>query len=75
MWLELASAELQISRGLRIIIDNYSYFSMKTYVMTAHENGLGKTVLMKGHNIYFKGVIWIIIPLSLLIWSTGLSIE
>ena len=38
---------------------------------------LGKTVLMMGHNICFKGVIWKIIPklslLPLLIWTTGNS--
>ena len=31
---------------------------MKTYVVTPHKNSLDETVLMKGHNIHFKGVIW-----------------
>ena len=34
---------------------------MKTYVVTPHWNCLGKTILMMGHNIGFKGVIWKII--------------
>ena len=38
------------------------------------ENRLSEMVLMTGHNICFKGVIWKIIPkltlLPLLIWST-----
>ena len=48
--------------------------SMKTYVLTPHNNRLGETVLMMGHIICFNGKIWIIIPklflLPLLIWST-----
>ena len=43
--------------------------------MTTHENRLDKTVLMMGHKILFKGVIWKIISklslFSLLIWSTA----
>ena len=39
----------------------YSYFSMKTYVVTHHLNRLDETVQMMGHNIHFKGVIWKII--------------
>ena len=53
---------------------------MKTYVVTPHLNRLNETVLMTGHNICFKGVIWKIIPklslLPLLSWSTDhLSIQ
>ena len=44
-------------------MDNHSssYFSTKTYVVTPHLNHLDETVLMMGHNIRFKGVIWKII--------------
>ena len=60
-----------------IIGDNFSYFSMKPYVVTPHLNRLGETVHMMGHNIRFKGAIWKIIPkfflLSLLIWSTEVA--
>ena len=38
---------------------------MKTYVATLHYNRLGGTrgdVLMMGHNIHFKGVLWKLIP-------------
>ena len=33
--------------------DNFSYFSLKPYVVTPHLNRLAETVQMKGHNIYF----------------------
>ena len=35
-----------------IIEDNFSYFSLKPYVVTPHLNHF-KTVQMKGHNIRF----------------------
>ena len=48
---------------------------MKTCFMASHSNRRAETVLMMGHNIYFKGVIGKIIPklsrLPLLIWSTA----
>ena len=54
--------------------DIFSYFSMKTYDVTPHQNRLDETVLKMGHKICFYGEIWLIIPklslLSLLIWST-----
>ena len=31
--------------------DNFSYFSLKVYVVTPHRNRLVETVPMKGHNI------------------------
>ena len=34
---------------------------MKTYVVTSPQNRLSKTVLMMGHNICFKEVMWTII--------------
>ena len=67
--------ELLIRRGIE---DNsktiFSYFALKTYVVTPQQNRLNKMVLMMGHNICFDEEIQIIIPkLSLLtlIWSTG----
>ena len=49
---------------------------MKTYVVTPYKNRLDEPILMMGHNIRFKGVIWKIIPilslLPLLSWSTGI---
>ena len=46
---------------------------MKTMVVTPHFNCLGETILLMGHNILFKGVLWEIIfelsLLPLLIWS------
>ena len=69
-------SELQIRGGTR---DNFSYFSMKTYIVTHHWNCLDETVLMRGHNISFIGKLRktekIIPKLSLvplLICSTGL---
>ena len=45
--------------------------------MTPHQNRLSETVLMRGQNVHFKGVLWKIIPklslLPLLIWSTVTS--
>ena len=37
-----------------IIRDNFSYFSLKPYVVTPHLNRLNKTVQLKGHNVWFK---------------------
>ena len=36
-----------------IIEDNFSYFSLKPYIVTPHLNRLDKTVQMRGHNICF----------------------
>ena len=45
---------------------------MKTYVVTPHENRLGETVLMIGHNVCFKEIIWnIISKLSLYPFLSG----
>ena len=33
--------------------DNFSYFSLKPYVVTPHLNRLDETVQMRGHNIGF----------------------
>ena len=56
---------------LRIL---FSYFSMKTYVVTSHQNHLSERGLMMGHNICLKGLIWKLIPnlslFSLPFWST-----
>ena len=53
----------------------FSYFSMKTYVVTPHLNRLDETVQMMGHKICFCEEMWLIIlKLSLLplfIWNTG----
>ena len=43
-------SELLIGRRLR---DNFSYFSLKPYVVTPHLNCLTETVQMRGHNICF----------------------
>ena len=59
------------------IKDNFSSFSMKTYVVTSHYNRLDETVLMMSHKICFNGkisqltIITILSLLPLLIWSTG----
>ena len=48
-------------------MDNFSYFTMKTYVVAPHKNRLDEMVLMRGHKIRFYGEICLIIPkLSLL---------
>ena len=36
-----------------IIRNNFSYFSMKKYVVTPHLNCLDETVPIRGHNICF----------------------
>ena len=36
-----------------IIGDNFSYFSLKPYVVTPHLNRLDETVQMRGHDIRF----------------------
>ena len=38
-----------------IIEDNFSYFSLKLYVVSPHLNSLDETVQMRGHNICFNG--------------------
>ena len=45
----------------------FFYFSMKTYVVTPHQNHLNEMVLMMGHKICFNGEIWPVIPKSLLL--------
>ena len=37
----------------RVFDDNFSYFSLKPYVMTPHLNCLVKMVQIRGHNIGF----------------------
>ena len=37
-----------------IIEDNFSYFSIKPYVVTPYLNRLVETVQMRGHIIYFN---------------------
>ena len=69
MYMYLCYTELQIRGGIedksKIF---FSYFSIKTYVVTPHKNRLGETVLMVGHKICFYGEICLIIPkLSLLL--------
>ena len=59
---------LQIREGIEDNSRIFFLISEQKHVVTPHENRLGKTVLMIGHNIGFKGVIWKIIPeLSLLL--------
>ena len=36
-------------------MDNFSCFSMKTYVVTHHKNRLNETVPTTGHKIFFGG--------------------
>ena len=68
----------QIRRGTGIILDNYSYFSIKTYFMTHHYNRLIETVLMRGHNICFcleiRKIIFELSSLPPLIWSSALQV-
>ena len=45
-----------------IIEDNFSYFSLKSYIVTPHLNRLNKTVQMRGHNICFYPELTKIIP-------------
>ena len=39
---------------LVMIKDIFSYFCIKTYVVTPHLNRLDETVQMRGHNIWFQ---------------------
>ena len=48
---------------LMIIQDKFSYFSMKTYVVTTHLNGLVKMVEMRGNNICIKPELTKIFPI------------
>ena len=50
VWWSPKGAELNI-RG---VIDDFSYFSLKPYVVTSHLNCLIETVQMRGHNICFN---------------------
>ena len=49
----LCKSRLQIKKGNK---DNseifFSYFSMKTYIVTPHLNRLSETVLLRGHNVF-----------------------
>ena len=45
-----------------IIWDNFSYFSLKLYVVTPHLNRLVETVQIRGHNICFNEELTKIIP-------------
>ena len=47
---------------LMITRDDFSYFSLKSYVVTPHLNCLVKTVQMMGHNICFYAELTKIIP-------------
>ena len=64
-------SELQ-TRGAIDNKDNFSYFSMKAYVVTPHLNCLDEKVLIMDHKICFNGKLWLIISklslLPLLIW-------
>ena len=42
--------------------DNFSYFSLKPYVVTPHLNRLDETVQMRGHTICFYAEFTKIIP-------------
>ena len=72
----LYRTELRITGGgiEAILKITFSYFSLKTNIVTLHLNSLDQMVLIVGHNIHFKVVLWKIIPklslLPLLIWST-----
>ena len=57
---------------LRIFQRYFSYFTTKTYVVIPHLNRFNEMVLLMGHNLCFKEVIWRIIPkLSLLPFLSG----
>ena len=43
----------QSSRYEGVFDDNFSYFSLKPYVVIPHLNHLVKTIQMRGHNICF----------------------
>ena len=45
-----------------IIEDNFSYFSLKPYLVTPHLNRLTETVQMRGHNLCFNSELTKIIP-------------
>ena len=45
-----------------IIQRPFLYFSVKTFLVAPHLNRLAKTVLMRGHKVYFYGHIRKIIP-------------
>ena len=44
--------ELQIRGGIKDNQRFFSYFSLKTYVVTPHLNRLSKTVLMRVHKMF-----------------------
>ena len=58
------------------VCQQVSLFLKKNYVVTAHQNHLSKTVLMRGHNICFNVEIRKIIPKSslLLLLSGALDV-
>ena len=47
---------------LMIMGDNFSYFSLKPYVVTPHLSRLDETIQMRGHNICFYAKLTKIIP-------------
>ena len=63
---------------LMIIWDNFSYFSLKPYVVTPHLSLLVETVQMRAHNIHFCAKLIKIIPnyhqilplISVCVWMT-----
>ena len=52
--LSIESRALDKREYLMIILDNFSYFSMKPYVVTPHLSRLVEMVQMRGHNIRFN---------------------
>ena len=45
-----------------ITADNFSYFSLKPYVVTPHPSRLDERVQMRGHNVYVNAELTKIIP-------------
>ena len=54
---------------LMIMRDNFSYFSLKLYVVTPYLNRLDEMVQMKGHKIRFYADLTKIISLIIIIYS------
>ena len=50
---KILSRALDKRSYLMIIEDNFSYFSLKLYVVTPHLNRLNETVQMRGHKVCF----------------------
>ena len=54
----VAYIRVPVRRGIMNNSKIIFLISQKIYVVTPHQNCLAETVLMMGHNICFKGILW-----------------